>query len=193
MIFVILLALLSESLTQPMGACKAGSFSRGETASVTCYFHEDVGKSLYHVYVTLSPFDSSNEVIDTEVLVCFKQLGESRSCRKASGYDWDNEISSNLTMQIPAVQARFAGRYSCQLVPPDGLQSKPCDLHVEGGDEQYTDRNGRSLAIIILGVFSAVLCVTLIALKIICVKKERCSCWWGFSDANRQADLTASL
>eukprot|EP00916_Digyalum_oweni_P004019 GHVL01007148.1.p1 GENE.GHVL01007148.1~~GHVL01007148.1.p1 ORF type:complete len:361 (+),score=33.23 GHVL01007148.1:399-1481(+) len=111
--------------------CTAGTFLAGETASITCDFFKDVSElQHYNYHVEWYPYDSADNINGNEAMSCFRIQSGKLKCNPAKGFRFNDTINERLVLEIPYVTEHFAGRYSCQYVPPDGKKIEACSLNV---------------------------------------------------------------
>ncbi|XP_070182917.1 uncharacterized protein, partial [Littorina saxatilis] len=115
---------------QQVITCQAGSYFKGETASVTCNFHKDMNLDKRSIsvarYLTIATTDATAR---ETVLAC--QWKEEWTCEPKSNFIVRGVINNLLTVEVPAVTADNAGVYICFVIPAKETVSHHCNLSIK--------------------------------------------------------------
>ncbi|XP_070202284.1 uncharacterized protein [Littorina saxatilis] len=136
--------------------CIAGNFTTGQRGNVTCHFGPDIHKIGYHFEIVKYPFGAHGSHSGDDVLRCHR-LGSAVKCNVETGYDFDKHLHDNVTVFIPNVTTAVAGRYACQLIPPDNRKKKLCDLLVTG--------------LVLAAIFGALLILCILYITFVLIRK----------------------
>ncbi|KAK7479599.1 hypothetical protein BaRGS_00029148 [Batillaria attramentaria] len=119
--------------------CDAPLAVLGETARVTCHFSSDVTAIVPRPSFNVRRADHENfDYHRDTVLDCDWISGVLLCLTIKDGYQFDNNVSSHLTVTIPNVTHKHSGQYVCQAVMVrQDIQIEPCMLTVT--DEARTE------------------------------------------------------
>ncbi|KAK7473753.1 hypothetical protein BaRGS_00035028 [Batillaria attramentaria] len=108
--------------------CSIPSVVSGESATLTCYFTENIqqGRREFLVLHYLT------NVTFKEIIYCHWFTSDENSdkpeCRPKPGYEYGELDNTTFTLKIPAATEENVGKYQCQQLPSDSTRTKSCHL-----------------------------------------------------------------
>ncbi|XP_025101303.1 uncharacterized protein LOC112568279 isoform X2 [Pomacea canaliculata] len=114
--------LLAELMIAQKVSCKIPPAEGMHNAQLTCYFPEDISRTKKDI--TVYHYNSDPNFLPNPVLDCLWISGKEH-CLVQPGYEFNNEVSDNLTLRILNVSEKHTGRYSCQMY---GSRSRDIDF-----------------------------------------------------------------
>ncbi|KAK7495389.1 hypothetical protein BaRGS_00013328 [Batillaria attramentaria] len=129
--------------------CQAEAAWKGDPAEVICTFNEDLAETKtdfgihrYDLNMTVENFNTEN--VDV-VLDCYWRDSENFTCDVDDGYQWDGNMGSRITLNIPVASWRYVGRYVCQFRSSEPRSLKPCVFVLKVDKNSASDRTSISL------------------------------------------------
>ncbi|KAK7465154.1 hypothetical protein BaRGS_00037684 [Batillaria attramentaria] len=111
-------------------------------AEVTCYFGEDISQSYkpFKMYRYRSDSRRSSRENEEIVLDCFWVEREKLNCQTAPGYEFDYNVSDNLTVSIVKTTPEFVAWYECRVEPsyPNDIEDCFLNYKVSAEPEETT-------------------------------------------------------
>ncbi|XP_070184235.1 uncharacterized protein [Littorina saxatilis] len=120
--------------------CDAGTYVVGQPASITCNFRTNISVSQQSFNMARYPPTAEKGAIGTDVLVChWSDANHKHDCTVTDGYEFDNVITDQVTVEITETEEAFEGLYMCFFVPSQGKDTHACDFKITFESEKAVD------------------------------------------------------
>ncbi|XP_025101295.1 uncharacterized protein LOC112568276 [Pomacea canaliculata] len=126
LVFVLYLLCFTASTTGEKISCSVPSAELNKETQLTCFFSEDLSRSkkdftVYHYLQQGNP----DAVVD-----CWWLNGK-LDCFMRPGFEFNMDVTNNLTVRLPCVEDNQAGTYACQVAGYRPEHLNTCELEVK--------------------------------------------------------------